>query len=167
MHSISKTAQSLSENMRDLVWALNNNENSLDNLAARMYEYIGEYFEELPIKYQVQFPETIPSIRINNEIARNIFLSFKEAINNSAKHSGAEKLIIYLAINGDDLIIKITDDGKGFDLNNAKKSGNGLNNMKNRINSCGGAFHINSSDKGTEIEFRFNLNKLNEIHLRN
>lgn len=159
--SISKTSKELMDNMRDLVWALNPENTTLDNLVARIYEYSGEYMEDIPIKTEFHFPEDVPSFKISKEAQRAIFLTFKEALNNSVKHSEASMLKIVLRINHQQIDFTISDNGKGFDFMHIKKTGNGLHNMKQRIESIGGIYNIQSEiDLGTTIKLSIPLHKI-------
>ncbi len=161
IQSISKTSKLLVENMHDLVWSLDPNNTTLDNLVARIREYSGDYLEELSIKSQLDFPVEVPSLKISKEVQRNILLTFKEAVNNSVKHSTADSIFITLTIDNKHFNIIVTDNGKGFDQNQTKKTGNGLRNMKQRIGAIGGKFSINSV-KGTAVNISLELDKITD-----
>jgi signal transduction histidine kinase len=141
---ISQISKDLIGNMRDLIWVLNPENTTLDNLAARIREYAGDYLEGFGIELQTQFPEQIPALQISREGQRNIFLTIKEAIHNSIKHSGATLLHLSMQIDADMLLIKIQDNGRGFETARSKSDGNGLRNMKLRIESIGGAISLKS-----------------------
>jgi signal transduction histidine kinase len=158
--TISVTAKELSENIRNLVWALNPNNNTLDNLVARIHEYVNEYFEDLPLAAEFDFPEDVPGFRISKEVQRNIFLSFKEATNNAIKHSGGTKINIALKIPQENLVIIVSDDGHGFEDRTVRKTGNGLRNMEQRILDIGGKFDIQSSIAGTTVTMQIEFDKL-------
>lgn len=158
IHSISKTSKELVDNMRDMIWMLNSESITLENLISRMHEYSGEYLEEFPVKNDFIFPEEIPNIIISKEAHRNIFLVFKEALNNSVKHSGADTMEISVKTNDHHLKIFVSDNGKGFSAEQNKKSGNGLRNMNERITSIGGKFNVDSSqEKGTVVSIAMSL----------
>lgn len=148
---ISKTASALTDNMRELVWALNSSGNTLDHLAARMYEYGSEYLEDLSLKSQFNFPDEIPPIKIPKSVQRNIFLTFKEAMNNSVKHAEANSFYTELRIADHELELTFSDNGKGFENNFIRKTGNGLHNMRQRIEHIGGRLSVNSSSSGTSV----------------
>jgi signal transduction histidine kinase len=80
----------------------------------------------------------------------------REALSNALKHSQATKIIFYFTPVQNHLEIVIADNGCG--LNDAdRKTGDGLSNMRNRAESCGGAFQLESSAQGTKISFRLPL----------
>ena len=76
-------------------------------------------------------------------IRRNIFLTIKECLHNVVKHAAAKNITIHFKTDND-LFISIQDDGKGFET--TKSEGNGLMNMKKRIESIGGFFEIVDAD---------------------
>lgn len=159
--SISKTSKELMDNMRDLVWVLNPENTTLDNLVARIHEYSSEYLEELPIKTEFHFPEDVPLYKISKEAQQAIFLTFKEALNNSVKHSETSILTIAFYVNDLQIDITVSDHGKGFDFKHIKKTGNGLHNMKQRIEAIGGVYDMQSEvNHGTTLRMIIPLNKI-------
>ncbi|MBS1584557.1 MAG: hypothetical protein JSS82_03245 [Bacteroidetes bacterium] len=161
---ISQISRDLVGNMRDLVWVLNPENTTLDSLAARMREYCYDYFEGLPQRLQLDFQSDIPNTRISREAQRNIFLTTKEALNNCIKHSKGANINVGLKISDNLLQVSIADDGLGFDTA-PKANGNGLKNMKQRIEAIGGEFRICSGKTGTVIQITVPLAKIaiNEI----
>ncbi len=156
---ISAVSKELVENMRDLIWVLNPENTTLDQLVARLREYCADYLENMPVEVNLDFPASVPALPISREAQRNVFLTVKEAINNSIKHAQAWKLDVVLKISADALNIKVTDNGRGFDAVHLKGSGNGLRNMKQRIELIGGVFGIISSG-GTTISISIPLSHL-------
>ena len=83
---------------------------------------------------------------------RNLFLVIKEAINNSVKYSGASTLQVRISLSDDLLSVTVEDDGTGFDLEGCLNKGNGLTNMRKRIESLSGSFRVESGiGLGTKI----------------
>jgi signal transduction histidine kinase len=83
---------------------------------------------------------------------KNIYLFYKETVNNVIKHSGAKNIYILLQSLKNGMTLRIRDDGKGFDSATAN-AGNGLKNMKRRADLLKGTFDIISDNKtGTSIQ---------------
>jgi signal transduction histidine kinase len=85
----------------------------------------------------------------------------RQAIENVARHADATRATVFVDAANDVLTITIRDDGKGFvydeeELRSAGKLGL-LQSMKGRIEALGGEMSVESSDRGTEIEFRVPL----------
>jgi len=87
------------------------------------------------------------------DVKQNLYLIFKEAINNSIKHGNCKHITLEANFRNDVLEISVTDDGKGFDETKTYK-GNGLKNMESRASQIGGRIKIKSSaESGTSIRF--------------
>lgn len=86
------------------------------------------------------------------EFKQNLYLIFKEGINNAIKHSNCKKISLEASLNKDFLELTLKDDGSGFDKQNSV-IGNGMLNMKNRADSIGCELIIDSSYEGTTIKF--------------
>ena len=139
--AVKETAVKMIENMRDLIWALNPENTTLDNLIARIREYTSDYIEDFPIELASSFPETLPQIAISKESHHELFMVVKEILNNISKHSMATELFFGLVLTNDNMVITIKDNGIGFDCKTITY-GNGLKNMKSRITTIGGKFEI-------------------------
>src|SRR5690606_9544778 len=156
LQSISSTAVSLIENMRDLVWIMKSENSTLEGLVARMREYTYEYLEDLPISVQFLAPKEIPEMIIAKTTSRNIQMIFKEAIQNVVKHADATELTII--IHPDPVFtLKIADNGKGF-ASDQSYDGNGLKNMKQRAGIIHGTCELLSRpNEGTTITLTVDL----------
>ncbi|MFN0050504.1 MAG: tetratricopeptide repeat protein [Cytophagales bacterium] len=150
VENIAKTARNLVGNMSDLVWALNADDTTFDYLVARLREYVYDFLEDCNIDFNTNFPVEVPDIQMGKEVQRNIFLSFKEILNNTVKHAEATLINIEILLLDGKIDILISDNGKGFEIENARKHGNGLKNIKNRIQRIGGEYILKSEiGKGT------------------
>lgn len=154
MNSVIEISRNLIDNMRDLVWELNTEDTSLDNLVARIREYSTDYLEDTSIGIVGSYASPVPDVALGKVVYRNIFMTVKEALNNTVKHSGAHHVYITVDFGNRKLTVIIRDDGKGF-VGQQGSEGNGLANMKSRIQSIGGTLHIHSSEAGTEINLEF------------
>lgn len=150
LESISESSRELVDNLQDIIWVLNPRNDTLESLAAYVREYALKFFEPFGTDLQFIYPETFPDKKLSKETRRNIFLTIKESFNNISKHAWCNKVCLSINNNEGTVIIKIADDGKGFDLGKVRKFSNGLTNMKNRIEQIGGNFEIISEPgKGT------------------
>ena len=161
INHISAISKELVDNMRDLIWLLNPENTSLDNLAARIREYAADYLEGMSTSVFFEFPETIPAMEISRDVQRNMLLTVKEALNNAVKHAHATVIRIHLGIDNQILSVKIADNGSGFDMQHISGRGNGLRNMRHRIEVIGGSCTITSSvDGGTTIQMQVPFSKI-------
>jgi signal transduction histidine kinase len=124
----------------------------VDNMVAYIRSYALEFFESTQIDCHFTDTDDIPSSEISGEKRRNIFLCIKEALNNVVKHSRATDVWIQVSIAPGLLEIKITDNGAGINMAKLREFGNGLNNMKKRMENINGTFSIENRD-GTVTTF--------------
>ncbi|MBS1599841.1 MAG: hypothetical protein JST75_16565 [Bacteroidetes bacterium] len=155
IEKISQSANELINKMNTIIWTMVSSNDSVESLVAYIRAYAVEFFENTPIECRFNLPLQISSKDLSGEKRRNIFLSVKEALNNVLKHSRASMVTIDIKVNHK-LTIGIADNGIGIDLDNVRKFGNGLHNMKKRINSISGDFKI-ENHHGTKMIFELEL----------
>lgn len=154
---INESAATLSESMQDIIWAINSKNDQLDDLLTRMREFGFRMLEARDIHFKVQVSDSFRSTRLDIGQRRNIFLIFKEAVNNAAKYACCTEVSLHIKLVGNHLRMVISDNGNGFD-NHKITTGNGLMNMQKRAREIGGILNIFSeSGKGTTIEFSVKL----------
>jgi two-component sensor histidine kinase len=154
LHEISQNAQEMLENMSDIVWTNKTLNDNFEQLMVRMQEFSAKVLEPKDIDYQFSFDESLKAVKWNPQKYYDFYMIFKEAMNNAVKYSEAKQLIISVLNEKNSLILKIEDNGKGFDQN-TKKAGNGIANMKKRTEQLKGSFLMESAiNEGTKIEVR-------------
>jgi signal transduction histidine kinase len=95
--------------------------------------------------------EKIQKLKLSLDQRKNLYLVFKEAVNNALKYAECSTLSVGLTAMNKMIVLTITDDGKGFDLGGGMK-GNGLKNMGLRVAEINSKLKIDSIEgKGTEI----------------
>src|SRR5689334_12486546 len=114
------------DKMGEIVWALNEKNDSLNDLLSYTRAYAVEYLSQNGIKCTVQTPEHFTGSEfVSGEFRRNVYLTVKEALHNIVKHSQASNVHIEIKINSQ-LKISIADNGTGFEPNNIRPFSNGL-----------------------------------------
>jgi signal transduction histidine kinase len=158
LENISVSSRELVDNMQDIIWVLNPKNDTLESLASYLREYALKFFEPFETKVQFKYPEEIPAVKLTEEQRRNIFLIIKESFNNIAKHAECSRVILQLEKINMQINFMIEDDGKGFNSSNTRAFGNGLQNMKNRMEQINGYYIIHSQPgKGTVTRISFTL----------
>ena len=152
---ISASSNDLLNKMNAIIWSMNSSNDTVDNLISYTRAYAIEYFEGTSIQCKINTPVNIPTKEISGDKRRNIFLCIKETLNNALKHSKATEMIITISVNHS-LVIKITDNGIGFDAERTRQFGNGLKNISRRMKNIGGTYTI-TSNSGTESDFELPL----------
>jgi signal transduction histidine kinase len=149
---ISETSREVTQEMGQIIWALNPKNDTLEGLVAYIRRFVNEYLEPTDLTCNFDFPVELPVRALSVEVRRNVYLVVREALHNVVKHSGANQVWISINTNEHGFKIVIKDDGSGFDPGTLKFPGNGLINMRKRISDIGGDFHIHTEfGKGTEI----------------
>jgi signal transduction histidine kinase len=135
--------------MGEIVWALNEKNDSVSSLVAYTRSYAAEYLTQNGIAVSIQTPETYPDVFVTGEIRRNIFLTVKEALHNLVKHAQADNVKIDISVERN-ILITIADNGIGIDQDNIRPFSNGITNMQKRIHEIGGTLEIKNSS-GTKV----------------
>jgi len=139
------------ESMSDIVWAINPENDTLEKLIIKMKEFAAEILEPKGITLHFQIPEQANHIRLNAETRKNLFLIFKEALNNAAKYSAGNEVRVTLTLVNNTLTLLVTDNGKGFEEATIK-AGNGLRNMESRAREMHARLQRKSTpEQGTEV----------------
>jgi len=144
LEKISNSANDLLGKMNSIIWTMKSSNDSLESLVAYLRSNALEYFESTPVVCKVSVPDNIPQIEMSGEKRRNVFLSVKESLNNILKHSHATEMHLDITITKTKLIIHVADNGVGIDTEKLRRFGNGLSNMKRRMESIGGDFQVQS-----------------------
>lgn len=143
IEKISSSADEVLNKMNAIIWSMNSGNDTVDNLISYIRAYAIEYFENTPVDCKVITPEHIESRDLTGDKRRNIFLCVKETLNNVLKHANASRVTITFET-GDQLIVRIADNGVGIDLQNVRQFGNGLKNITRRMENIGGSYKIES-----------------------
>jgi signal transduction histidine kinase len=152
---IATSAHKLVQTMSEIIWALDPHNDTLENLLAYTREQSREYYELLEIELTINFPGTVPYIKLSNAQRRNLYLVTREALNNVMKHSTATIAQLKLELGNSQLCFSVTDNGTGMEKKNNKPGSNGLRNMKKRMEDIGGTIEWISGEKGTMVRYFF------------
>lgn len=153
--SIRNYSHEMIDKMGEIVWALNEKNDTLSDLLSYTRAYVAEYLTQNAIKSTIRFPDNIPAIFVSGEFRRNVFLTIKEALHNVVKHSQATEVKLTININHQ-LSIKLKDNGTGFDKNSIRLFSNGITNMETRIKEIGGKIEMTTKN-GTLINLSIPL----------
>ena len=138
LQKISEMSRDVIDNLGEIVWALNPKNDTLDNLLAYTRQYVAEYLEVTPLRCTLDFPEQPPRFPSPPKRGGIFFLTVKEAVHNIVKHANATDVCVQCTMAGTRLCITIKDNGRGFSSAAESRGGNGLTNMKKRIDDIDG-----------------------------
>lgn len=149
LQSISDSAREALSKMSEIVWSLNPRNDYLDSFISYLRKYAIELFEQCKIECVIKTSADFPHSPIDGIKRRQVFLVYKEALNNIIKHSCASNVEVEFGFQNQALSIRIRDNGKGFDIaivTEGRTEGNGLKNMKERMEQVGGTLQIKSEN---------------------
>lgn len=166
---VSKTSDSMPEN-KDLIKVKSIVHDSIDDLSFLLNNISVKQVEEHSLDYAIgklidYMPDSISMInnyslredRLSNFVKRQLYRIIQEVLNNTVKYSEASEVQMNLEQDGSILSLQISDNGKGFNLNEVK--GNGLKNIKHRVRKGNGLINIDSEKgKGTRVNVRMPIN---------
>lgn len=167
VNRIYATARSMTRTLDEIVWAINPRHDSLDSVAAYFAEFVEEFLNASGLKFRLEIPLDLPPRVITSELRHNLFLAFKEALNNIVKHAHAGEVVVTLTVRANGCLLSVEDNGCGFETPSPDRNrpdvrrgahGNGLENMRRRLDELGGRCHIDSvPGRGTRVSFEVNL----------
>ncbi len=127
----------------DIVWSIDARNDTAGDLTDRMQDYVNQMFVNSEVEVLYNFDQLRMDEKLPVDVKENVYLIFKESINNVVKHSNATKVQITFSFSGKTYELKIVDNGTG--LNGSRKSGQGLRNIKMRAERIGSSVDIYSN----------------------
>ncbi|MFD0896196.1 sensor histidine kinase [Loigolactobacillus binensis] len=123
-----------------------------------------QLLKELTTKIQLKIQWDINDVQLTSGVEDNLFRIVQELLSNTLRHSQAKSLEVYLKQVEQMVVLKVVDDGVGFDMQKSNHAGSyGLNNIRERTASIGGTAKIISFPKqGTSVEIRVPLVRAEE-----
>lgn len=139
------------ENMNDIVWTINPVNDTLEKVLFKMKEFASDIFDPLNIEHSFDETGDFSNTRMGIQTRRDLYLVFKEAVNNAAKYSRCTKVSTVIVGNDKEISIQVKDNGLGF-CRDTVRNGNGLKNMEERARQMKGDLTITSRPgEGTEV----------------
>ncbi len=153
------TAREVTRALDEIVWAVDPRHDTLDSLVDYMGKFAQDFLGAVNVRCRLDLPVDVPAWPLTAETRHNLFLAFKEALNNAAKHAGTDEVRISVELRPDSFVLVVKDNGRGFDPARADStesdrvtSGSGLSNMKGRLARIGGHCEIVSAKgEGTSV----------------
>ncbi len=159
---IYETTREMTRAMDEIVWAVNPEHDTLDSVVNYLGKFAQDYLGSLGIRCRLDLPVHLPQWLVTAEVRHHLFLAFKEALHNVVKHAAASEVSVSLTTTNRSFTLAGRDNGRGFDPKTicetksaeGGRSGNGLTNMRLRLEKIGGRCEIQSAPGvGTEVRF--------------
>ncbi|MCE7042753.1 two-component regulator propeller domain-containing protein [Dyadobacter sp. CY312] len=155
VQKIKENAQQVQEGLSDIIWSVKAGSDELQDVFARMFRFGSGIAESKGITFKFETDPGLENKKLDMQTRKNLYLIFKEAINNAAKYAECSALNVIINYENDGVIMIIRDNGRGFDPANARQ-GNGLTNMQQRAAQMKAKLLIQSErEGGTTISLTF------------
>jgi signal transduction histidine kinase len=155
--SISRMARDLVTALYDTVWAVNPENDNLDALGNYLCQMVNQLCSQAQLRCRVHVEELPRDVQLSSQTRHNITMAVKEAMHNVIKHARASEVTLHAAYFGNLLTVSLQDNGCGFQVA-GNLPGNGLTNMKRRLQEIGGTCTIESQPgHGTTVQLRMEV----------
>jgi signal transduction histidine kinase len=161
LKELSAATEDVVSTFSEIVWSLNPKNDSLEDLAAYIGQRAIDFLAAAGVSCQLDLPLEFPAIVIESQVRHHLVMAMKETLNNIAKHADASVVTLGMSMNDGLLTLVIQDDGHGFDEAAVRKDGNGLTNIRKRIERLGGKALIESvSGRGTKVTLQIDTKNI-------
>lgn len=151
LDQLSVKAKHVVGSLDEIVWAVNPREDTLRSLVDYIAAFAREFLDIARIPLRTEVGKDMPAMPLGTQQRHGIFLAAREVLNNIVKHSKATEVTLSIHLADETLHIRIQDNGVGFDLDYAS-GGNGMGNLRTRMNEAGGDCAIESRKRhGTSV----------------
>jgi signal transduction histidine kinase len=148
---IVEDSRRVGDTLDDIVWSVKPQNDHLDQLLIRMKRFAADLFDAEDIRYHFDLPEATDKIKLSMDERYDIYLIYKEAVNNLVKYAKATEVYVKVEVTKNTIFMQIKDNGIGFNPNQQTER-NGIRNMRSRTESLGGQLRINTEiGMGTDI----------------
>ncbi len=149
LKNIAAMSRELVTSMSDIVWSIDSRNDTIENLLDKMKSFAGSTLSARDIGFTLAHSGIDMKKKISVDVRQNIYLIFKEAINNVAKHANASSVRVVIRNDTDKFTMAIADNGKGWE-GKERPTGHGTKNMKMRAERLGGTVEF-VGDEGTRV----------------
>ncbi|HMB41453.1 MAG TPA: two-component regulator propeller domain-containing protein [Balneolaceae bacterium] len=144
MKQLGEQSRKIVSSLDDIVWSIDSRNDTAGDLTDRMQDYVNQVLSQKDIEVHYDFDDLKMQEKLPVDVKENVYLIFKESINNIAKHSNATKVVIRFSFSGKHYQLTIHDNGT-MGQNESRKSGQGLRNMRMRAERIGSDIQISEN----------------------
>jgi signal transduction histidine kinase len=142
LHEITGRARELVLLLDEIVWAINPANDTSQSLNDYFLKFAQTLLHRAAIRCRLEVAEPFPNYGLSSEKRHQLFLAFKESLNNVIRHSGASEVRISLGFVARELVISVEDNGRGLAAGTKPGDGLGLIGMRERLQQLGGKCEV-------------------------
>lgn len=164
LREIHTTADHIARSINQIVWAIEARHDNLDSMVNYFDSYAQHFLAAAKIRYRLRAPERLADTPVSSRVRHDLFLAFKEALNNCAKYSEAAEVLVTIALDDSSLTLSVADDGRGITpgATSPGGGGQGLSYLQQRLSTIGGRAIVRAGqNQGTEVVFTMPLSMIN------
>jgi signal transduction histidine kinase len=154
---ISRMSRELVAALYETVWAVNPENDHLEALGNYLCQMVNQLCEGTALRCRFHVLDLPAEVQVSSQTRHNISLTVKEAVHNIIKHARASEVTLHMVFTDGFLEVSVHDDGSGFQPAD-NIPGNGLSNMKQRMQNIGGNCFVESKPGGgTTVHLRLRI----------
>lgn len=151
---LSETARRMVTSLDEIVWAVNPRNDTIASLASYFGSYAQRLLELASVSCGLDIAEDLPEHPLDPKFRQELFFAFKEALTNVVRHAGATQVWLRISVADGNLLVEVSDNGRGLEAQARQTGDDGIANMNERMKSLGGQCSITSdAQKGTTVQF--------------
>jgi signal transduction histidine kinase len=163
LQRVAVLAREMVDSLGDIVWSIRAVPEGLDSLVSRMREFALDLLAGQGIDFELRSPPAGQSVpQLSLQARRHLFLMFKECIHNVSRHSGCTAVRAELKIVEREILLTVSDNGRGFQPGEKppRSGGNGIPGMRQRTEILGGSVQFFSKPgEGCTVSMRLPLRR--------
>jgi len=148
LHEITGRARELVLLLDEIVWAINPANDTSQSLNDYFLRFAQTLLHRASIRCRLEVAEPFPNYGLSSEKRHQLFLAFKESLNNVIRHSGASEVRISIGFTARELVISVEDNGRGLETGAKPGDGLGLIGMQERLQQLGGKCEVTAGTAG-------------------
>jgi len=153
LQQLTHVSRAVVATLDEIVWAVNPKYDSVASLASYYSLFAQRFLKLADMPCRLHVAESFPDSPMDSRLRHQVFLAFKEALNNAVRHSGASEVRVRMEVIDNHLRITVEDNGKGFIGSAGLPGSDGLTGMRQRMEKLSGRCDIRSRvDSGTTVE---------------
>jgi len=159
LHKIGDYSRDMIGEMNDIVWAINPTNDKFEKITDRIRDFASPLLAAKNIHFDFKEDMQLRSVSLNMQQRKNLYLIFKEAVNNAVKYADCNNLKVNLSRENGHIRLDIIDNGNGF-VESEIIAGNGLTSIRNRAKEVHADINISSQKgNGTSISLIMPITK--------